>query len=100
MFDFKYITRIEGGRKDGFIHGNRGHSGFSGRRSDFRSFLVFLVIPVFRSFRRFDRSSCLPIVPGSVVDPDQDPYEFRPPGSRSVIIICTNPDPSIIKQKK
>ncbi len=62
-------------------------SGFSGRRSDFRS------------FRLFDRSSCLPIVPGSVVDRDQDPYEFRPPGSRSVII-CTDPDPSFIERKK
>ncbi len=28
-----------------------------------------------------------------------DPYAFGPPGSGSVII-CTDPDPSIIQQKK
>ncbi len=38
----------------------------------------------------------------SVVDPDPDKYQyvFGTPGSRSVITgICTDPDPSIIKQK-
>jgi hypothetical protein len=36
-------------------------------------------------------------VTSSAVDPD--PYVFGPPGSGSVII-CTDPDPSINKQKK
>jgi hypothetical protein len=35
----------------------------------------------------------------SVPDPDLEPYGFGPPESESVII-CTDPDPSISKQKK